>query len=163
MKSNNDKPKPKYESYRAAFKIMEEAKRTKNLPYCIAAISIAESIIADRCQSYLYGVDKKFIEEYKKEFIPTDILIKEARKHFKPNKLEIIKKEFKTNDLFKGLINWLKRRNKIIHGFAKSKPGTPTINMDQFVIEAVKTAEEGLELANRIKKWHQKELRNSKK
>ena len=53
----------KFESYKYASKLMDEAKRSKNLPFCISAIAIAESIIADRCLSFLCYKEKDFIKE----------------------------------------------------------------------------------------------------
>ena len=32
-------------------RLLENAKRVKDMPMCIAAVAVGESIIADRCQS----------------------------------------------------------------------------------------------------------------
>jgi hypothetical protein len=43
----------KYNSYVEAYKLIQEALEHKDLPRSIAGVAVAESMIADRCQSYL--------------------------------------------------------------------------------------------------------------
>ena len=61
------KNKLKYESYKVALRLLEHAKSHKDLPMCIAAIAFAESIIADRCQSYLYFKEQRFMVSREKK------------------------------------------------------------------------------------------------
>ena len=60
------KNKLKYESYQVAMRLLENAKRHKDMPMCIAAVAVAESIIADRCQSYLFYKEKESQKDGKK-------------------------------------------------------------------------------------------------
>ena len=65
-------------------RLLENAKRVKDMPMCIAAVAVAESIIADRCQSYLYFKDKAFMEtwENEKRYVSTKELIDKCCKNF---------------------------------------------------------------------------------
>lgn len=122
------KNKLKYESYQVAMRLLENAKRHKDMPMCIAAVAVAESIIADRCQSYLFFKEKEFMEtrEKEKRHVSTKELIEKCGKHFKKLSLTIepkTGKEIICKDLFGECQQWLKERNNILHGFAKSKPG----------------------------------------
>jgi hypothetical protein len=55
----------KYNAYKQAFTLVELAKSEKNLPYSIASIAIAESIIADRTQSYISYKENAWFEANK--------------------------------------------------------------------------------------------------
>jgi hypothetical protein len=143
--------------------LLENAKRHKDMPMCIAAVALAESIIADRCQSYLYYKEKGFMETRKKEkrYVSTKALLDKCGKHFKTLQLKIqpkTGKEIVCQDLFGECQLWLKERNSILHGFAKSKPSTETKNIIEFHHNAIETAENGLRLTKLINKWHKKQL-----
>jgi hypothetical protein len=148
----------KFNSYSIGFKILAEAEVTKSLPLSIAAIAIAESIIADRCTSFL-NFKEKAVDN--KKFISTSKLLKDTGKYYKNLSMEIRRKKgelFKTDDLFTEALNWLNHRNTIIHSIAKSHPGTPTMEKSIFEDLAYKTAVDGLKYASLIKKWHRTEL-----
>ena len=164
------KNKLKYESYQVAMRLLENAKRHKDMPMCIAAVAVAESIIADRCQSYLYFKEKSFMEtrENEKRYISTKELIDKCGKHFKMLPLAIkpkIGKEIVCKDLFEECQLWLKERNNILHGFAKSKPSEGTKNIVEFHHNAIDSAENGLRLTMLVSKWHKQQLQitNTKK
>ena len=57
MKNNE-----KYQSYKTAMNLLENAVENSDLHMSIAAIAIAESIISDRCQSYLFYKEKVYMK-----------------------------------------------------------------------------------------------------
>ena len=163
------KNRTKYESYQVAMRLLENAKIHKDMPMCIAAVAVAESIIADRCQSYLYYKEKVFMEtrEKEKRFVSTKELIDKCGKHFKTLQLKIkpkTGKEIVCMDLFGECQLWLKERNNILHSFAKSKPSEGTKNIVEFHHNAIDAAENGLRLTKLLNKWHKQQLQiNNKK
>jgi hypothetical protein len=131
-------------------------------------VALAESIIADRCQSYLYFKEKIFMDRSKKEknYVSTKVLIEKCGKHFKKLSLSIsprIGKPLVTEDLFAETQQWLKARNDILHGFAKANPKYPTINTVDFHHNAIQAAEDGLRLTKFISKWHKQQLKINNK
>ena len=155
----------KYNAYKQAFALMELAKSEKNLPYCIAAIAIAESIIADRTQSYISYKERDWFEKNNHKHIFTATLVGKCKKHFKNLNIRINRKDgntFETNDLFSEINAWLKKRNEILHSFAKSKPGMPIMEIDDYIKYAINTSEEGLRLTSLLKKWFEQQKRKSK-
>ena len=76
--------------------------------------------------------------------------------YFKNHYVCIIRKDstkFETEDLFGEIKGWLKKRNSILHAFAKSKPGMPTMEVNVYIEHAIKTSGEGLRLTSLLKKW----------
>jgi hypothetical protein len=163
------KNKLKYESYQVAMRLLENAKRHKDMPMCIAAVAVAESIIADRCQSYLFFKEKEFMvnREKAKGYIETKLMIDKCGKHFKQLSLSIKPSKGKViecMDLFQECQLWIKERNDILHGFAKSKPSEGTKNIIEFHHKSIDAAENGLRLVKLINKWHKQQLHiNNKK
>lgn len=154
----------KYKSYRVAFNLLQEATLHKDLMRCIAAIAVAESIIADRCQSYLAFADPSvFIDKFGKviPFPSTGRMVALLKKRFLQHRVEI-RSVIKTENLFGDIVIWLQARNTIIHSFAKSKPSTPTETVESFHTMAIRTAEDGLRLAKLVSKWHKNQLRFAK-
>jgi hypothetical protein len=162
------KNRTKYESYQVAMRLLENAKRHKDFPMCIAAVAVAESIIADRCQSYLYYKERDFMEirEKEKKYVTTKEMLDKCGKHFKKMSLSIlprIGRPLNTEDLFTECQLWLKNRNYILHSFAKSKPKSSTLNVVEFHRQAIIAAEEGLRLTKLISKWHKQQLQRTNK
>jgi hypothetical protein len=117
----------KYESYKEANNLLNDARENNDLPRCIAAIAVCESIIADRLQSYLkFKAPEIFIEKGKeKKFVATGKMVTECLKHFSELKIDVNSKKFgkvESINLFKDLQLWLSSRNEICHGFVKSIP-----------------------------------------
>lgn len=156
----------KYNAYKQAFTLMELAKAEKNLPYSIASIVIAESIIADRAQSFISYKENLWFEANKGKYTKTWVLIDKCNKHFKNHRVCIKRKDnskFETNDLFEELKSWLKKRNIVLHSFAKSNSRGKTLEIDDFIKYAIKTSEEGLKLVSLLIKWFYQQKRDSKK
>ena len=158
----------KYDSYKEAFKLMKQAVDNQELPTSIAAIAITESIIADRCYSFLHYKENRFIMEKKSrnEFIKTSVLVDRCGKYFKNHPEKVNQKDgnvLSTTSLFPEVKEWLKKRNSCLHGFAKSEPKTPTMSVDDFKRFAIETSKEGYKYATLIKKWHKNELEKNRK
>jgi hypothetical protein len=58
---------------------------------------------------------------------------------------------------------WLKERNNILHGFAKSKTSEGTKNIVEFHHNAIDAAENGLRLTKLVSKWHKQQLQITNK
>jgi hypothetical protein len=158
----------KYESYKAANNLLNDAIKNNDLPRCIAAIAVCESIIADRLQSYLkFKAPEIFVEKGKeKKFVPTAKLIAECLKHFSEFRIDVNSKNFgkvESKNLFKDLQAWLKSRNDICHGFVKSEPGTPTKEIGEFHKVAIQAAKDGFILTKLVSKWHKQQLQLTNK
>jgi hypothetical protein len=155
----------KYNAYKQAFTLMELAKSEKNLPYLIASIAIAESIIADRTQSFISYKENDWFKANKDKHIKTATFVDKYNKYFKKHHICIKRKDspiFESNDLFQDIKSWLKERNIILHSFAKSNPGMKTMKIDYFIEYAINTSEEGLKLSSLLKKWFDQQKRKSK-
>ncbi len=158
----------KYESYKAANDLLNEARENNDLPRCIAAITVCESIIADRLQSFLMFKSPEIFSERGKEkkFVATSRMSAECLKHFPDFKIDMNTKKYgklQTINLFQDTQSWLLSRNNICHGFVKTKPGTPTEEVSVFHKNAIKAAEHGFKLTKLINKWHKQQFQVTKK
>ena len=158
----------KYESYKEANNLLNDARENNDLPRCIAAIAVCESIIADRLQSFLmFKAPDIFFERGKeKKFVATGIMVSESLKHFPELKIHVNSKnhgKVKSTSLFLDIKTWLNSRNDICHGFVKSKPGTPTKEISAFHKAAIKAAEDGIRLTKLVSKWHKQQLQITNK
>lgn len=146
----------KYNFYKNAFELMELAKIHKSIHYSIAAIAIIESIIADRTQSYIAHKKKEWFESQKEKHIKTVVLIDKCNKYFKKEKIVIKRKDlakYESNDLFLDIKEWLKKRNNILHSFAKASINNNKITYNEFVHYTITTSEEGIALVKLLNKW----------
>jgi uncharacterized protein DUF4268 len=116
--------------------------------FYIETIAIAESIIADRLQSYAMANGW----QPKRDFTPFGEFITQADKLYHSNT---------KNDkiaLFGDLKIWKDEyRNKVIHQVAKSDPGEATIDLDEFLQLAKEGATLGYKYARMVCDWHRKE------
>lgn len=155
----------KYENYSFVFNLLKYATEQKMLSLNIAAITFTESLIADRCYSYLKSKNNNLVVSKKNKFVSTFKLVKECEKNFKRLPLKIKHKsggEFVTKGLFEEAAEWLNFRNKIIHGFLKPQPGNANMTYDHFFKLASKTAKDGLRIASLIRKWYTSESKKLK-
>ena len=146
----------KYNFYKNAFELMELAKIHKSLHYSIAAIAIIESIIADRTQSYIAYREKQWFELQKEKHIKTTVLVDKCNKYFKKEKVVIKRRDltkFESNDLFIDIKEWLKKRNNVLHSFAKASINNNKITYDEFIHYAITATEEGIVLVSLLNKW----------
>jgi hypothetical protein len=149
-KSNNEgfttKNGPKGESYSFAFKRINHAIEEE---FYLEAITLCESIISDRLLSYVNFHRAKPLAE--KEGLGK--LTREL------SRLTHGSVQWKDSDLIVRLDEWRDKRNLLVHGAAKSLPGTPTMPVDEFQFIAKETAKKGKSLARDMCRWHA----NSKK
>ena len=148
--------------------LLEIAVENSDLHMSIAAIAIAESIISDRCQSYLFYKEKVFMEncERNNKYVSTKQMLDKCCKHFRSFSIAIHSKVgtvYFSEELFEDCLTWLKDRNNIIHGFAKSKPGISTLSVSEFHELALKLTRDGLRLSRLVMKWHNQQFQLSRK
>src|ERR1700739_1893610 len=104
-------------SYRAAWSRIQRAMRSG---FYFEAVTICESILADRLLSYIKGADQNC-----KVTTRTSLgeLTKTGDRLTKENP-----PRFQCSGLIVRVDNWRSARNDVIHGFVKSDPGTSTIS-----------------------------------
>jgi len=123
----------KYESYKYAFDQIDLAIEKG---FYLEAITIEESIFADRLTSFLQLKGKKANTRYtlgtclrSLQDFSSDFAIKESE------------------DFREDLKIWWDKRNECLHAIVKSKKGDPTIEVDEFLGIAEVTANNGRTLA----------------
>lgn len=147
----------KYLSYKEAWRRINASLDSGTY---LEAIALCESIIADRLYSYIDGVSKMngASQTKLKLHSPLHSIIKEWRK-LAGSTLQ----QGPSVDLGKEVDNWRRERNEIIHGMVKSEPGTPTVEVSDFLGRAEHVAEQGRWLARSVSDWHSVEFAKSKK
>ena len=158
----------KYKSYQFALDLLKKAEHAQDFAMCVAAVTVAESIIADRCQSYLHFKEKEHPVNGAKQrkYVPTKVLVEKCGNYFPELAISISHKDgtrSTCDDLFAECHDWLTDRNEVLHQFAKSEPGTSTIAVDHFQSKAFEAAQNGIRLTRLVNKWHQQQLRSSNK
>lgn len=141
------KPKntKKGESYTWAFERINQAIKEG---YFFEAIAIEESIIADRLLSYARPLG---FEKLANKCTLGDLTQWASPKSAGPLPHAEDKKTFDAVEA------WRPSRNKVLHGVAKSEPGTPT-DLPTFLDHAKETAEKGKKLAREVADWHRKAM-----
>lgn len=136
----------KYLSYKEAWRRIDSSMESGTY---FEAVTLCESIIADRLLSYVLGCDPT-----SKVNIHTNFsnLIAAWRKL--AGKLPAISGV----DLGAAVDSWRKERNTIVHGLTKSMPGTPTDTLEPFMARAESAARDGAILARALSNWHRKQL-----
>ena len=134
----------KYFSCRAAW---GQIKKAKAHGYYVEAIALEESIISDRLISYLVRV-----EEIKPDDRCTKYFGQLIAKWRKCVPQPIKDKDFP--DLQAAVEEWSKKRNKMVHGMAKSIPGAEHQDILEFKKEAEFVAMQGEKLANSLQNWY---------
>jgi hypothetical protein len=129
----------KFLSYKYAF---DQMKRATEAGFFLEAVMIAESVISDRLHSACWSAEDGVRKANGKvRHVGLSTLIQRARK------AGVVE-----NDVVE-LERWRDARNRVAHALARSTPGTPTVPIDVFQALARQTAEDGIKLANRTKKW----------
>jgi len=139
-----DKNANKYFSYREAW---GRIKRAQAYGYHLEAITLEESIIADRLISFLASAGK--IEGNSK--IERHSLAHLIQRWFELVPEPIPSKYFP--DLRVAADGWRQRRNKVVHGMVKSAPGASHDDVLNFLEEAASVAVQGDALARAITDW----------
>lgn len=130
----------KYQTYKSA---MEQINAAIEAGFYLEAITIQESIFADRL--FRFCKDNGYSRSFNRATLGEEL------KFIRNKKLEALEElpfqYLDDLDLF-----W-SRRNICLHQIAKSEPGTPTQDYADFMSLAEKTAKEGKKLANKVSKW----------
>lgn len=143
----------KGKAYALAFGMINTALE-KGCP--LQAITIEESILTDRISSTLNAR-----RDTKTPFSTLNGALREWEKQTKGGE-SLFNKEMTV--LLPQLEAWWKERNALLHGIAKSPCGEgPTIPAEEFMARAEKAAKEGLDLARRVARWTQKQVRQARK
>jgi hypothetical protein len=139
---------PKYQSYKEAWRRIDSAMAGG---FFFEVVTICESIISDRLLSFVRGVTQA-------NDIGTNTNFSQLIRLWREN-VQIQSPESSLEELIDRVDRWRKERNKMVHGFVKSLPGTATMPVNQFLADAQKAADEGMKLARMVSAWHRSELR----
>jgi hypothetical protein len=139
---------PKYQSYREAWRRIDSAMAGG---FFFEAVTICESIISDRLLSFVRGVTQA-------NDIGTNTNFSRLISLWREN-VKIQSQESSLDGLIDKVDCWRKERNKMVHGFVKSLPGTATMPVDEFLADARKAADEGIKLARAVSAWQRSQLR----
>ena len=141
----SEKNYTKYESYKFAFDQIDLAIEKG---FYREAITIEESIIADRLISYLQLNGKK---------VNTKFTLGKCLDPLKHFDCDFSIKE--SNDFRVDLNRWWDKRNECLHAIVKSNRGDPTIEVEEFLEIARATALQGNILSRRIADWAKSQKR----
>lgn len=156
MNPNEKKNVAKGLSYKEAWRRIRDANEEE---FYFEAVTICESIISDRLWSYLVGNQSSADERTSFANLITD-----WKKRTKGTLPQIkLPGTIESVDLGEAVDAWRKHRNAVVHGIVKSKPGTPTKPIEQFLEEASQAARDGEFLARRVSDWHKKQLREHRR
>ena len=140
----------KYLSYRYAWQKINQA---NDSGFHLEAVTICESIISDRIQSYL---------SHKYDY-------EEIKNWNFSNQIKNWKKVTKSTDFDGKYVNliervdeWRKIRNDVIHSIAKSEPKKATMKPSDFNNISKEAGLEGADLARLVSNWHRSQLKNIK-
>ena len=137
----------KYSSYREAW---GRIRRAQGHGFYLEAVTLEESIIADRLISFLVCVGA---------VQPDARLERQSFGQLVQQWIALVPEPIKTkhfSDLRTAVDEWRKRRNKVVHGMVKSVPGTDHDDVLNFLEEAKLVALEGDALAQALSDWGKK-------
>lgn len=142
----------KYESYKEAWRRMSAAREQG---FFLEAITIQESIIFDRLRSFAEYALTTQIEDK----TPYSVLVGHVERALNTDakKLRLWDND---RDLIRKLKNWGDHRNRAVHRIVRSRPGTPTQPIDEFLEDARQTADDGAILARQVSDWFEKQKRS---
>ena len=139
----------KYLSYSEAWRRIDSAIAAG---FYFEAVTLQESIIADRLLSFIKGVEPTCKVKANTNF---GELIKNWRRL-----AGTLPHDDAGTDLGSRVEAWRSRRNEVVHGLVKSAPGEPTQSVDAFIEGCQATAVSGRGLAREVLAWHQRQLRS---
>lgn len=152
---NGEKNYAKMDSYALAFRLIDVS-ILHNFP--LEAVAIEESILSDRLWSSLHAAN---VPSLKHETLGAALAV--WNEHQDDSILAAVLGE-DLMKLKKDLTNWWDTRNKVIHGIVKAPQGQGSaITAANFEKSAMKTARDGKSLANKVKRFTQKQIRKAKK
>lgn len=151
------KNRAKQEQYRYIFSLLNRAMESEDVPLCVASIVVVESLIRDRCTSFLIknGIKIKYDNN---GFIQVTKLINLCKANNKKIAVIVTRGDgsiLETANLFSDIGEWLKSRNRIVHGFVggnESKLNT----LDNFQLELLKVTRSAFKYACLVRAWSNK-------
>ena len=141
----------KYLSYREAW---TRVKQSQAAGFYLEAIALIESIISDRLTSVLVKSGQIQRKTEIRKYPGFSDLIK-AWSALCPQPLQ----QGSYSDLQAAVDSWRLDRNRLIHGMVRSHPGSPTVDVVDFVSEAKLTAQQGETLARAVCSWSSRWLK----
>lgn len=129
----------KFDSFREA---LARIKTAQTEGWYFEAVTLQESILCDRLQSHLVEIGVSLPN-------PKVITLGKLLKKYSQNKCQTM-----PTDLYDRLRNWWENRNIVVHEFAKSWPGSPTVKVEDALDHAKATAKNGDKLTRDVLKWH---------
>jgi hypothetical protein len=134
----------KFDSFREA---LARIKMAQADGWYFEAVTLQESILCDRLQSHLVAIDVSLPN-------PKKITLGKLLNIYSKNKCQTIQ-----TDLYDRLRSWWENRNIVVHEFAKSWPGSPTVEVEDALDRAKETAKNGDKLTKDMLKWHRNQKR----
>ncbi len=163
MTAGTTKNIKKYESYKYAFQRLQEAIEGE---FFLESIIIAESIISDRLLSYL--VQRIQVLESTAQLPNERTSLGALTKQWRQLEQKVPYKDWE--DLISEVDQWRGDRNECAHGLVKSRPGSPTQPVEEFLNKARVCSLQGKQLSRAVCNWTQtrkseitKEAQRSKK
>lgn len=141
----------KHLSYSEAWRRIDRAISER---FYFEAVSLQESIIADRLLSFVKGREPESRVNVRTNF---GELIRHWRRLAHDLPLDSLGK-----DLGSRVEVWRSRRNEVVHGLVKSEPGQPTAAVGTFIERCRETAVDGRALGREVQRWHQRSLRGAR-
>jgi len=141
----------KYLSYREAW---TRVKQSQAAGFYLESIALIESIISDRLTSVLVKsgqIQRK--TEIRKYPGFSDLI--QAWTALCPTPIE----QGIYSNLQASVDTWRLNRNRLIHGMVRSHPGSPTVDILDFVTDAQLTAQQGEKLARAVCSWSSRWLK----
>ncbi len=135
----------KGDRYKIAF---ERIKRAIANGYPFEAVTLCESIIADRLLSNAKGRGVRFNKKTSLQTLLDNAAAKGGL----------------AKELSGQLDAWIDERNSVIHEFVKTEPGeSPNQSAEEALKDVERAAREGKKLAREVCKWHRDELNKAKR
>jgi hypothetical protein len=140
----------KYNSYKVAWERMESSIEQG---FFLEAVAIQESMMFDRIRSFVEYSEQSSIPDE----LPFGVLVKRWEAELNVDKKRRPPIFESADDLIIKVRAWTDVRNSVVHKIVKSRPGDPTIPVDEFLDFAQRAANDGKFLCRGISDWHRKQ------
>lgn len=144
----------KHSSYTAAWSRMSSAIEQG---YYLEAVAIQESMMFDRIRSFLEYV----VQDEVKNETPFGRVVRRWEAELNADGKRQPPRWENDSDLPKRILDWIDARNVVVHKMVRSRPGTPTMPIDQFLALAKSAAEGGAILCREVSDWHRRQKARS--
>lgn len=125
--------------------------------YYLEAVAIQESMMFDRIRSFLEYV----VQEEVKDETPFGRVVRRWEAELNADSKRQPPRWESDSDLPKRILDWIAARNVVVHKMVRSRPGTPTMPIDQFLALAKSAAEGGAILCREVSDWHRRQKARS--